>query len=139
MKKLLLIPAFLALVLTTGCPKGGPAKLATASDVIAHSLDAAQQAEQTGLAAGVVSPAENAPFQAALSKTAQAGVQLDAAILAQANSATVSAKASAFIDSFNALVQSGLVFKNPNVQLGIETALNGAQLSLVTIEGLVIK
>ena len=137
MTKLFALPIVLCLMLfVTGCPKGTQS-LATASDTIAHALDDAQQAEQAGLKAGIVSPAEDAQFELALNTTGKAGLQLDAAILAQSNAVTVSDKATAFITSFNALVQSGLVFKNQGVQLGISTALNGAQVALITIEGLV--
>lgn len=137
MKKAFLATPILALVMfTTGCPNGTKTA-ATAVDTVAHALDAAQQAEQAGVTAGIVTPAEDQAFEAALVKTGQAGLQLDAAVLAQSTATTISAKASAFIASFNALNQSGLVIKNQGVQLGITTALTGAQVALTTIEGLV--
>ena len=134
MKKLFLISAFLALVvMTSGCPKGTQG-LATASDTIAHALDNAQQAVQLGLSSGVVTPAEDAAFEAALVKAATAGKVLDDSIRGQENASSVSAKATAFIAAFDALNKSGLAIKNPNVQLGVSTALNGAEAALAIIE-----
>lgn len=130
-----LIPAILlAAVLAAGCPKGS-AGLATASDTIAHALADAEKGVDLAVANNQASTAEQAQFHALAAQVAQGGKDLDSAIRSGATAATISAKANVFLELFKKLSSDGVAgIKNQNVQLGIETALNGAEAALAVIQ-----
>ena len=139
MKKLLFIPLACLLMVTTGCPKGSKS-LATASDAISHGLADAQQAEEQGVTAGVVSPEADSTFKSDLAKVANAGLVLDNAIRANEAATTLSPKVNSFLDAFNTLDNQGLFgIKDPAVRLAISTALNGAEASIAIIAATVGK
>ena len=122
----------LALALA-GCPKG-LAGLATASDAVAHSLKNAQEGVNQGVQTGVITPAEAKEINEYLSKVAQAGLVLDQGIRAGEQATSISLKVNAFMDTFNALQNQGLVgIKNPQARLAIATAINGAEAAVAVI------
>lgn len=128
---ILLVPVLMLSL--TGCPKGTIA-LAEASDSIAHSLNAANDAIDLAEKSNQVSSQESDTFKQYLGKSAQAGLILDQAIRANESKASVNAKADAFINAFHLMVDSGLTgIKNSNVKLSLGTVLNGAQVALAVI------
>jgi hypothetical protein len=125
--------AVLALSLA-GCPKG-TAGLATASDTIAHALADAEKGVDLAVANNQASTVEQAQFHALAAQVSQGGKDLDSAIRSGATAATISAKANVFLELFKKLSSDGVAgIKNPNVQLGISTALNGAEAALSVIQ-----
>ncbi len=133
MRKLLLIPLLAVLTFCLACPNGTQ-KLATASDAVAHALANAQSASKQGVAAGVVSPAEDAAFETMLTNASNAGLALDSAIRNNQPATTVSGKLNDFLTAFNSLNQAGVIgFKDKNTQLAISTAITTAEASIAII------
>lgn len=129
---------FLALVLVASLANftcnNNTKNLAIASDAIAHALLNAQQAARQGATDGVISVYDENQFEALLSKTSQAGMELNQAIRAGQSPASVATKVSAFLQAFNTLNTSGLAgIKDPKLQIAISAILNGAQASIAVI------
>lgn len=135
MKRRYLALATVALAgVLAGCPKGS-AGLATASDTIAHALVDAEKGVDLAAQSNQITAAEQAQFHGLAARVAQAGKDLDAAIRSGATAATISAKANVFLNLFKQLDTDGVAgIKNPNTQLAIATALNGAEAALAVIQ-----
>jgi len=127
---------FLSTILMCGftCSSSSTQKLATASDAVAHALADAQTASKQAVIAGVATPAEDAAFEAQLSRVSTAGVALDSAIRNNQSAASVSTQLNNFLTAFNSLNQSGTIgFKDKNTQLAISTAITTAEASIAVI------
>lgn len=111
-------------------------KVATASDSVAHALIQADSAAKQAVTAGVMTQADEEFFHGFLVDIAKAGQDMDNAIAAGADAATLTQKVNVFLDAFDALEQGGLIgIKDPNTKLAISTLVTGAETS-VSIIGL---
>jgi hypothetical protein len=122
-----------------GCPHGTQ-NLATASDAIAHSLVNAQAAARQAEMQGVISKEDEQQFEMFVVKVAQAGLALDKGIRANESATTLSTKVNSFLDAFNQLNTTGLLFvKDPNLRVTISTIITGAETSVAIIAATVGK
>jgi hypothetical protein len=88
---------------------------------------------------GKISDSEDKAIASAELKFAQAGMALDAGIIASETKASLSQKAQAFADAFLSLQASALGVKNPNSQAEFSIAMSSIKIIVDSLVGLVQK